>query len=188
MESCFVALKCVAGSHFAMLRRWVGVGGEGSCGVVVEVFAKRPSAIYHESSRTHPKLEWKCDVSVGLCSCVCWYVVGVACAVCRVVRCGAVRCGVVLCWIVCCCVVGCRRCVVGFVSFIVNALAVVWCTKTTCHIYDRSKRTTSVIVHMFHRKVFYVHYGFNQRKNHPCKNNVQTKRLWIKLIRKNCTT
>ena len=54
--------------------------------------------------------------------------------------CGVVRLFVVL-WIVCCCVVGRRLCVVGCVSFIVIALAVV-------------QKTISVTVHKLHRKVF----------------------------------
>ena len=69
--------------------------------------------------------------------------------------CGVVRLFVVL-WIVCCCVVGRRRCVVGCVSFIVNALAVASCTNTTCHVNDGSEKTMSIIVHKLHRKVFSI--------------------------------
>ena len=56
------------------------------------------------------------------CGVVVWW-----CVWCGVVWCGVLWCVVVCCvvlWIVLCCVVGRRRCVVGYVNFIVNASAV----------------------------------------------------------------
>ena len=46
----------------------------------------------------------------------------------------------VVCVIVCCCLAGRHLSVVGCVSVIVNALAVVSCTNTTCHVYDGSPK------------------------------------------------
>ena len=60
--------------------------GERGEGVVwCRCCVEKPSAIYHESSRTQPKLERKCDVSVGMC----WGVL--------LVR-GLVWCGWLLCF------------------------------------------------------------------------------------------
>ena len=101
---------------YGAVKAWCGVAWRGVvwCGVVwcvlvfvVKVFDKKQSAIFHESQGTQPKLERKRDVSVG----VCWYVVW----------CVAVVCCIVDCLLLCGHLVGC-------VSFIVNALAVVSCT------------------------------------------------------------
>ena len=54
------------------------------CGVVKALRQKKQSAIYHESSRTQPKVERKCDVSFGMCWCVLVF--------------GVVWCG---CWLCC---------------------------------------------------------------------------------------
>ena len=96
MEMCSLALHCVARALFAMLWEW---------GVVSLLWCGGGS----------PKLERKCDVSVARCWCGVVVVVVVFVVVCR-------RFFVVL-WIVFCCVVGRRRCVVGYVNFIVHASA-----------------------------------------------------------------
>ena len=124
MEMSSLALHCVAGALFAMLWEW-GVVSLLWCGGGSS--PKKLSAIYHESLRTQPKLDRKCDVSVAWCWC--GVVVVVVVVVCRWFF--------VVLWIVFCCVVGRRRCVVGYVNFIVHASAG---ANTTCHVHDCSPK------------------------------------------------
>ena len=89
--------------------------------------------------------------------------------VCYVAEVGGERgeggCGVVWCDCLSCCglfgfgVVGRRRCVVGCVSFIVNALAVVSCTNSTCHVYDGSEKNDTCNRTSITPKIIYLHYG-----------------------------
>ena len=110
MEGCLVALKCVAGTKFAMLRRWDGREGRERgeeevvrcrcCGVAKDLRQKGHQQFYHESPRT----SWKRNV---ICLLVC---VGVCVGTwCGVEWCGAIVVFVAL-WIVS--------------VFMVNALAV----------------------------------------------------------------
>ena len=109
----------MAGAQFAMLRErmlaWSVVWCR-CCGVAKNL--RQKSAIYHEppreqyeSSRTKPKLEKVCHLSLLVCV------------------------GVVVC--VCCCWSVVVRWIVIFALLVVS---VVWSTQTTCHVNDGVKK------------------------------------------------